>query len=92
MATSRSVIGPPLLDVRQAADLLHISVDFVYSTMKRHVPYVKVGGALRFRREEIDRFIAARTITPSNTRDIKSPIDLREVMGRPHKRAPGKIR
>ena len=85
-------IGSRLLGVRQVAELLQISTDFVYSTMKRHVPYVKVGGALRFRQEDIDRFIATRTIAPSNTQDIKSPIDLREVMGKPRKTAASKIR
>jgi len=76
-------IRSPLLGVRQVAELLRVSVDFVYSTMKRNVPHVKVGGALRFRKEDIDRYIAMQTVSPMAVRDIKSPISLRELMRKP---------
>ena len=73
-------IGTPLLSVRQVASFLGMSTDFIYTTVKNHVPYLKIGGALRFRKEDIDRYIASRVVAPLNTRDIKSPIDLREIM------------
>ncbi|MBE0556871.1 MAG: helix-turn-helix domain-containing protein, partial [Proteobacteria bacterium] len=56
MRVDQSEIGSPLLGVKQVAELLRVSVHFIYSTMKRHVPHVKVGGALRFRKEDIDRY------------------------------------
>ena len=83
MGVEQSVIGSPLLGVKQVAMILNVSVDFVYSRLKCSVPFVKVGGALRFRKEDIDRYIAMQTIDPVNIQDIRSPISLREVMRAP---------
>jgi hypothetical protein len=38
---------------------------------------------IKFRREDLDRYIASQTVVPMNVRDIKSPIDLREVIREP---------
>src|SRR3990172_7613396 len=38
---------------------------------------------LRFRKEDIDRYIASQTVAPLNTKDIRSPISLREKMREP---------
>ena len=76
-------IGSPLLDVKEAAKHLNMSTAWIYSTLRSNIPHVKVGGALRFRKEDIDRYIASRTVAPMNTRDVKSPIDLREIMRKP---------
>ena len=75
-----------LLTVREVAECLRVSKDFVYSTMKRHVPHIKIGGAVRFRKEDLDSYVASRTVPPMNTRDIKSPIDLREIMRKPRRK------
>lgn len=50
-----------LLTVKDVADLLGVSAAFVYqhaSGLRRpHLPSVKIGGAVRFRPESIQRFI-----------------------------------
>ena len=73
----------PLLSVKEAADYLGMSRDWVYERMKSLIPHDKIGGALRFRKEDIDRYIASQTVNPVNVRDIRSPISLREKMREP---------
>ena len=73
----------PLLSVKEAAAYLGMSKDWVYERLKSLIPHVKIGGALRFRKEDIDRYIASRTFAPLNTKDIRSPISLREKMREP---------
>ena len=59
---------------------LGISKDWIYERLKALVPHVKIGGTLKFRREDLDRYIASQTVAPMNIRDVKSPANLREVM------------
>jgi len=73
----------PLLSVKEAAAYLGMSRDWVYERMKSLIPHDKIGGALRFRKEDIDRYIASQTVNPVNVRDIRSPISLREKMREP---------
>ena len=73
----------PLLSVKEAADYLGMSRDWVYERMKSLIPHDKIGGALRFRKEDIDRYIASQTVAPLNTKDIRSPISLRELIREP---------
>jgi excisionase family DNA binding protein len=73
----------PLLSVKEAAAYLGMSKDWVYDRLKSLIPHVKIGGALRFRKEDIDRYIASQTFTPMSTKDIRSPIALRELMREP---------
>jgi excisionase family DNA binding protein len=70
----------PLLSVKEAAAYLGMSKDWVYENLKKLIPHVKIGGAIRFRKEDIDRYIASRTVAPLNTKDIRSPISFREMM------------
>jgi excisionase family DNA binding protein len=70
----------PLLSVKEAAAYLGMSKDWVYENLKKLIPHVKIGGAIRFRKEDIDRHIASRTVAPLNPKDIRSPISLREKM------------
>ena len=70
----------PLLSVAETANYLGMSRDWVYERLKALVPHVKIGGALKFRREDLERYIASRTVTPMNTQDIRSPHLLRELM------------
>lgn len=56
-----------LLTRRQAADLLCIAEGTLAvwtSTNRYPLPYVKVGRAVRYRRSDIDAFIASRTVSP----------------------------
>ena len=57
------VIGRRLLNVREAALYLGLEVDTVYKKARlRELPCVKVGRALRFDGEALDRFIEEHTI------------------------------
>jgi excisionase family DNA binding protein len=73
-------IRSPLLSVPETAAYLGMSKDWVYERLKTLIPHVKIGGALRFRKEDVDRYIAFQTIAPMNTRDIRSATSLREVI------------
>lgn len=57
------LIGRRLLNVREAALYLGLEVDTVYKKARlRELPCVKVGRALRFDVEALDRFIEQHTI------------------------------
>lgn len=76
-------IQSPLMTAREAALYLGVSVSWCYHELKAYVPHVKIGHCLRYRREDIDRYIASRVNPPSPlTRDIKSNVSLRELLGR----------
>ena len=60
---SNGVIARRLLNVREAAQYLGLEVDTVYKKSRlREVPCVKVGRALRFDVEALDRFVEKHTI------------------------------
>ena len=80
---SEAGVPSPLLSVAEAASYLGMSKDWVYDRLKGLVPHVKIGGSLKFRREDLDRYIALQTVAPMNTRDIRSPVSLRELMREP---------
>jgi len=73
----------PLLSVKETAAYLGMSTDWVYQRLKALIPHVKVGGALRFRKGDVDRYIASQTVAPMNVQDIKTPISFRELMREP---------
>ncbi len=75
-----------LLSVSGAAIYLGMSKDWVYERLKALVPHVKIGGSLKFRREDLDRYIASQTVAPMNTQDIRSPVSLRKLMRGPRPR------
>jgi excisionase family DNA binding protein len=79
-------VSSPLFSVAEAAIYLGMSKDWVYERLKTLIPHVKIGGALKFRKEDMDRYIASRTIAPMNVRDVKSPANLRELMREPRQR------
>ena len=83
---SEAEVRSPLLSVADAAAYLGMSKDWVYERLKALVPHVKIGGALKFRKEDLDRYISSQTVTPMNTRDIRSPVSLREVMREPRRK------
>ena len=73
-------VTSPLFSVVETAIYLGMSKDWVYERLKTLIPHVKIGGALKFRKEDLDRYIASQIIAPMNVRDVKSPANLREVM------------
>jgi excisionase family DNA binding protein len=57
------IIGRRLLNVREAAEYLGLEVDTLYKKARlREVPCVKVGRALRFDVQALERFIEQHTI------------------------------
>ena len=59
----------PLLNVKQAAEILGIRPATVYQHVwKRRIPHVKVLGALRFRASDLEAWIGAHTVTPKCSR------------------------
>jgi excisionase family DNA binding protein len=60
---SNGNIGRRLLNVREAAQYLDLEVDTVYKKSRlREVPCVKVGRALKFDVEALNRYIDQHTI------------------------------
>ena len=83
--TPKAETVSPLFSVMEAAAYLGMSKDWVYENLKKLIPHVKIGGSLKFRREDLDRYIASQTVAPMNTRDIRSPVSLRELMREPRR-------
>jgi excisionase family DNA binding protein len=55
---SNKTVGKRLLNVRETARYMGLEVDTVYKKARlRELPSVKVGGALRFDINELDRLI-----------------------------------
>jgi excisionase family DNA binding protein len=52
-----------LLRVKEVAEQLSLSVDQVYD-IKGKINYVKLGGAVRFRQQDVDRFISDNLLGP----------------------------
>jgi excisionase family DNA binding protein len=58
-----SGVGKRLLNVVEAAGYLGLQVDTVYKKARlRELPYVKVGRALRFDLQALERFVEQHTI------------------------------
>lgn len=56
---------PELLTRQQAADYLQVAPQTlaVWATAKRyHLPYIKVGSRVRYRRDDLDKFLTAHTV------------------------------
>src|SRR5580692_2203600 len=60
---SNGDVGKRLLNVEEAAGYLGLKVDTIYKKARlRELPYVKVGRALRFDKQALDRLIEQHTI------------------------------
>ena len=56
-----------LLKVKEAAEYLGTTPNTIYQKAhKRQIKYVKIGRALRFRKEDLDELINENTIEPLN--------------------------
>ncbi len=54
-----------LLPIREAAAYTGLAVDTLYKMVsQRRIPYVKLGGALRFKPEHLDEWIKQNTVMP----------------------------
>ena len=50
-------IRSSLLSVEEAAEYLGMSVNWCYRNLKRHMPYEKIGGALKFHIDDLNEYI-----------------------------------
>jgi predicted DNA-binding transcriptional regulator AlpA len=64
-----AAVQEPLLTTAQAAELLNLKPDTLCvwrSTRRPHQPaYVKLGRAVRYRRADLESYLAARTVSAS---------------------------
>ena len=57
--------SPPLLTVQGVAEKLALSEKHVYRMCRlNRLPFVRIGGSLRFRPEDIDAWLESRVIKP----------------------------
>jgi len=55
----------PLLSVPDVADLCKVQVGTVYTWVSRRlIPHVKLGPLVRFRREDIEQYLAEHVVAP----------------------------
>jgi excisionase family DNA binding protein len=53
----------PLLDTKEAAQLLHVPQSTLYELVKScRIPHVRLGRALRFTRAELGRWVVENTV------------------------------
>lgn len=63
----------PLLTPKEAAGILRIKLSTVYKmSMSNTIPIVKIAGSLRFRREELGKFIEDNSRKP--IKEVLSPV------------------
>ncbi len=54
-----------LLTIQQAAQVTGLSPHTIYKMVsQRRIPYVKLGGALRFNPDQLDQWIKQNTVMP----------------------------
>ncbi len=52
-----------LMDVQQTANYLGLSVGTIYQWRSQHkIPYIKVGRKLKFKKDQLDQWLADRTV------------------------------
>ena len=55
--------GPNLISIQQAAEYLGITVGTIYQWRSQHkIPYIKVGRRVKFKKEQLDQWLAERTV------------------------------
>jgi len=72
----------PLLSVEETASYLGMSKSWCYQHLMKYCPRVKIGGKLKFHKEDLDRFIESQRCLPLEARDIKLFIGLRGNHGK----------
>ena len=57
----------PLLSVEEAAAYLHMSVSWVNQTLRKYCPARKIGGRVKYLKDDLDRFIERSAIFQMET-------------------------
>ena len=73
-----------LLTIEELADLLGVKVSWLYGqTSAKKIPFLKLGGKLRFRRADVEGWIDGRVVQPlplsSSRRGVKARRSRREI-------------
>lgn len=78
-------MSPELLDETDLAGLLRVSVSTVQSWryQKKGPPFIKVGGAVRYRRSDLDAYLTAQ-VTHLPVRASVSPSDIEAAVAAVH--------
>ena len=67
--SSVEVIARRLLDIREVATYTGLSTHTLYNMVsQRRIPYVKLGGALRFDKAKVDDWIKNHSVMPMSPR------------------------
>ena len=77
----------PLLSVEEAAAYLHMSVSWVNQTLRKFCPARKIGGRVKYLKDDLDRFIERSSIFQTETQMDKSLV---AIEGRHGKTVPNK--
>ena len=57
-----------LMTIEEVADFLQVKKNTIYKKIQRgQIPYIKMGGLLRFDPQQIEAYVKARTIEPFGT-------------------------
>lgn len=68
LAVERGAPSKDVLDVPEAADYLRVEESWIYKQAQyKAIPYVKVGKYLRFRRKDLDRWLAEQSVPAVST-------------------------
>ena len=79
--TSKVVHCSPLLSPEETASYLGMSKSWCYQHLKKFCPHVKIGGALKFRKDDLDQFIESQRCMPLDARNVHSLVGLGEDNG-----------
>ncbi len=86
----------PLLTIDQAAEYLAISKATIYTWRTRRAGFgpraVKIGGSLRYRRSDLDQWIAAHVETPDLDQNLDTEAEQESQRGRHARPEPTPVR
>jgi excisionase family DNA binding protein len=68
-----------LLTVKDVAQMLSLSPSTVYDMAGKTLRCVRIGGAIRFREEDIDDFISSRLVQVQGERSQPRPFNLKHI-------------
>ncbi len=55
-----------LMNIQEAAEYLGLTVGTMYQWRSQHkVPYIKVGRKVKFKKDQLDQWLATRTVQPA---------------------------
>jgi len=97
MTTNNALVsGNPLLTIDQAAEYLAIPKSTIYTWRTRRAGFgpraVKIGGNLRYRRSDLDQWIAAHIETPDLDQNLDNEAEQESQRGKHDRPEPTPVR